>query len=155
MFVLKTRQDMVINTLHKLLLNNTQQYTKPLQLGLKVGLTFELEFKLKLELPYYSYIIGHVSHAICRQGSGHHTQICENWWKCQVIVTSSTFNDDGHQCHRHSRFGILFVLKQTIWNMLTLQSSKSRIVCLLIFKVKHDSQDDDVCIDRVRLNHQT
>ena len=76
---------MVINTLHKLLLNNTQQYTKPLQLGLKVGLTFELEFKLKLELPYYSYIIGHVSDAICRQGSGHQTQISKNGCKFHFI----------------------------------------------------------------------
>ena len=28
--------------------------------------------------------------------------------------------------------------------MLTLQSSKSRIVCLLIVKVKHNSQGDDI-----------
>ena len=32
---------------------------------------------------------------------------------------------------------------------LTLQSSKSWIVCLLIFKVKHDSQGDDI-IPRLR-----
>ena len=30
--------------------------------------------------------------------------------------------------------------------MLTLQSSKSRIVCLLIVKVKHDSQGDDILL---------
>ena len=30
--------------------------------------------------------------------------------------------------------------------LLTLQSSKSRIVCLLMFKVKHDSQGDDIFI---------
>ena len=30
--------------------------------------------------------------------------------------------------------------------ILTLQSSKSRIVCLLIFKVKQDSQGDDILL---------
>ena len=30
--------------------------------------------------------------------------------------------------------------------MLTLQSSKPQIVCLLVFKVKRDSQGDDILI---------
>ena len=39
------------------------------------------------------------------------------------------------------------VLKTRIFAcMLTLQSSKSRIVCLLIFKVKRDSQGDYILL---------